>query len=136
MREPKCPICSRDMLLITYPVKLMYGAKYRCCGWTSPAKMGGTKEEAIKHARAAAMKRKLQKPLTLDEIAKAGVVWLEDNDKEDIIPAIVGYVIDHEIVLHSVHCSFVSYLDEYGIRWRAWASDPTIEEREAAPWEE
>jgi len=82
-----------------------------------------------------ALDKPMQKPMTLDEIAKNSVVWLEDKGKENIIPAIVGYIIDHEIVLHSVKCSFVPSLDEYGKRWRAWASRPTDEEREAAAWE-
>ena len=65
------------------------------------------------------------------------VVWLEDYNKKDVIPAIVSrmgpMVICIEFALSDRFIS-VGY-DDYGKRWRCWTSRPTDEQREATPWE-
>ena len=64
------------------------------------------------------------------------VVWLEDYNKKDVIPAIVSrmgaMVICIEFALSDRFIS-VGY-DDYGKRWRCWTSRPTDEQREAIPW--
>lgn len=65
------------------------------------------------------------------------VVWLEDYNKKDVIPAIVSrmgpMVICIEFALSDRFIS-VGY-DDYGKRWRAWTSRPTDEQREAVKWD-
>lgn len=142
MTEPKCPVCGRKMKLNSYPVKGMYGAKYRCCEWSSPARMGGTREEAERHARIAALKRKLKKPLTLDEVRHhcempyASPVWLETREAAFWIYANVN---DDEMIkgaLATIKDDWLTSNMVYGVRWRCWRSRPTDEERAAAEWED
>lgn len=78
----------------------------------------------------------MQKPLTYTEIRCAQVVWLEDIDKPFCIPALVCCSISHEIAFRGKHSIVQPSKDDYSIRWRAWASEPTDEERAAAPWKE
>ena len=94
-----------------------------------------TDDELLRNDLYAWVGKSLQKPLTLDDMVVAGAVWLEDNDKETLLAALGGHVVDYEIFFHGRVCNIVASLDEYGIRWRAWASCPTDEERKAAPWE-
>ncbi len=65
------------------------------------------------------------------------VVWLEDYNKKDVIPAIVSrmgpMVICIEFALSDRFIS-VGY-DDYGSRWRCWTSRPTDKQREGTPWE-
>lgn len=61
------------------------------------------------------------------------VVWLEDSDKERVIPAIVtdtGAMSDCIEFAISNRRIVVTYND-YSIRWRGWTSCPTDEQREA-----
>ena len=64
------------------------------------------------------------------------VVWLEDYNKKDVIPAIVSrmgpMVICIEFALSDRFIS-VGY-DDYGSRWRCWTSRPTNAQREAMSW--
>jgi len=64
------------------------------------------------------------------------VVWLEDYDKKDVIPAIVScmgpMVICIEFALSDRFIS-VGY-DDYGKRWRCWDKEPADEERRSRPW--
>ena len=77
----------------------------------------------------------MQKPINFDQI------WLEDRDKEEVIPAVLGEInrpgvfcfIVPNYKLHSVTVIHPD-LDDYGSRWRAWAHKPTDEERKAAEW--
>lgn len=87
----------------------------------------------------------LQMPLTLRELRGMKVVWLEDIDKEDVIPALVIYNKIEEIINGIRYpeafvfrtferCDVLVDVKDYGKRWRAWAYEPTSEERERA-WE-
>lgn len=102
-------------------------------GWLSPIK--STKERAYE----AAVRRPLKKPLTLDKLKELDVVWLEDKDKTFAIPALREYVPLHDadalFLMSGGRYVFVDWID-YGSRWRAWAQEPTDEERSAAPWKE
>lgn len=76
----------------------------------------------------------LQMPLTLEELKEAKVVWVEIDDSETI-PALVDGISDkcvYFIMGHGAHTR--GYIEQYGKYWRAWAYEPTSEERERA-WE-
>lgn len=79
--------------------------------------------------------RTMQKPLTYTELRLEQVVWLEDIDKPFCIPALVCCSIGHEIAFRGKHSIVQPSKDDYSLRWRAWASCPTDEERDAAPWQ-
>ena len=81
--------------------------------------------------------------MTLDEVitAKPGtVVWLEDNDKPDVIGGLLEKVfictkvVDFLVVNEEVNNSVTADLEEYGARWRCWTSKPNQAEMEARPW--
>lgn len=83
----------------------------------------------------------IQKPLTLGELhalidaGAEAVAWSESKDDPEIFAAIFynGKTIDRfDQRLNSSDLHFPSY----GKRWRCWASRPTDEERQAAPWED
>lgn len=85
---------------------------------------------------------KAQEPrvLTLDELQELqqqDVVWLEDVDKEAIIPGIVVTAYKKEwqfatfIGYSGLFC--VSCVD-YGKRWRCWTYRPTDAQMEETPW--
>lgn len=82
-----------------------------------------------------ALDKPMQRPLTYTELRLAQVVWLEDVDKPFCIPALVCCSIGHELAFRGKHSIVQPSKDDYSIRWRAWASRPTDEEREAAAWE-
>lgn len=65
------------------------------------------------------------------------VVWLEDNDKSDVISGIVNYVWKNHLCsftvidMREVHADIASY----GTDWRCWTAYPTYKQREAVKWE-
>ena len=77
--------------------------------------------------------------LALDEIHGEMTVWLEDVDKADVILAITE---SEFYALHGLVRCFITSDNrriappkrEYGIRWRAWTSEPTDEQRKAVKW--
>lgn len=77
----------------------------------------------------------MQKPLTYTELRHTQTAWLEDVDKPFCIPALVCCSFSHELAFRGKHSFIQPSKDDYAFRWRAWASEPTDEEREAAPWE-
>jgi hypothetical protein len=93
--------------------------------------------EAVKEA---AMRRPLQKPLTLHELLEMigpgleAVTFCEGKSFGQTYATIWigGQVIDCLGIEPKENISF----DSYGKTWRAWAARPTDEERAAAPWEE
>lgn len=107
--------------------------KKRNYGWLSPIK--STKERAYK----AAVLRQPQKPLTLHEVNEQDCVWLEDRDKTTVVPALREraplYDADAMFLTHGNRYIFVDWND-YVTRWRAWAQEPSDEERSAATWNE
>ena len=99
---------------------------------------GHTPAQAIE--RIGKLKAREPRVLMVEEVVllkQNDVVWLEDYNKKDVIPAIVSrmgpMVICIEFALSDRFIS-VGY-DDYGKRWRCWTSRPTDEQREATPWE-
>ena len=89
---------------------------------------------------------KAQEPrvMTLEEVISANpgtVVWLEDDNKPDVISGLLKRlfihtkVIDFLIVKEEVDNEVTADLEVYGKGWRCWTSRPTDEQREATPWE-
>lgn len=91
---------------------------------------------------------KKQEPRVLEysEIEKHPLVWLEDNDKEDVIPALFlqynGWNAEFavqapdECVDTIVRSPIVAAVEGvYGITWRAWSAQPTDGQRKAVKWE-
>jgi len=87
----------------------------------------------------ALLKARESRVLRVEEVVllkQNDVVWLEDYNKKDVIPAIVSrmgpMVICIEFALSDRFIS-VGY-DDYGKRWRCWDKEPTDEERRSRPW--
>lgn len=91
---------------------------------------------------------KQQEPRVLEysEIEKHPLVWLEDNDKEDVIPALFlqynGWNAEFAVqapdegVDTIIRSPIVIAVEEmYGITWRAWNAKPTPDQRLEVPWE-
>lgn len=91
---------------------------------------------------------KEQKPRVLEysEIEKHPLVWLEDEDKEDVIPALflqyngwnaefIRQAPDKYVDTIIRSAKVVSYEKTYGITWRAWTAQPAEEQRKAVKWE-
>jgi hypothetical protein len=93
------------------------------------------------------LKEQEARVLEYSEIEKHPLVWLEDNDKEDVIPALFlqynGWNAEFSVQAPDEYVSpcvrsATVYADKntYGIMWRAWTSHPTEEQRKAAKWYE
>lgn len=91
---------------------------------------------------------KEQEPRVLEysEIEKHSLVWLEDNDKEDVLPALFlqYYGWNAEFSVHAPDkyvdkifrfATVIEFEINYGITWRCWTSRPTEEQREREPWQ-
>lgn len=67
------------------------------------------------------------------------VVWLEDNDKADVIPAIVNRVWKSppKMVSFTTACmrEVKAYMLWYGVEWRCWTSRPDKKKRGETPWD-
>ena len=88
-------------------------------------------------ARDALALLKAQEPrvMTLEELVRDNVVWLEDYDKENVVPGI--YCDGHDgdrVFATKMHGYLFVKDDDYMIRWRCWTSRPTDEQREAVKW--
>lgn len=158
MDKVYCPWCGREMKLgESLPFSGVF-AFYCKCGAVSPNEGGA--EEALK----AALKRPLQKPLTLEEFCDrlCSPVWFESHgtymgkkgwwmipQKFIKIDGLMAYGAKYaqaypkrdEKVLIRFVCEQSSQsselgLDAYGSVWRAWATKPTDEERAEAKWNE
>lgn len=83
--------------------------------------------------------------LEYSEIEKHPLVWLEDNDKEDVIPALFlqynGWnaefsVQDPDKYVDIIRSATVSAFEKmYGITWRAWTSRPSEQQMRDTKWE-
>jgi len=73
--------------------------------------------------------------LAIDEIHSGMTVWLEDEDKTEVILAIV-------VVPDGICRCFITTdnrrispsNNDYCVRWRAWTSEPTDVQRKAVKW--
>ncbi len=136
---PRCPYCGSEM---SYECTYESGLSYSCknCWSESPfiKYKGGEDTKALCYE--AAMRRPLQKPLTLEELkalidpGDEVVTYCEGISFCQTYATIWidGQVIDALGLHPKENISFYSY----GKTWRAWATRPTDEERAAAPWEE
>lgn len=92
---------------------------------------------------------KEQEPRALEysEIEKHPLVWLEDNDKEDVIPALflqyngwnAEFAVqapdeDVDTIIRSPIVSAVEGM--YGITWRVWTSHPLEKMRNEVSWDD
>lgn len=146
MNNPRCPYCGAGMKIMVHE---FYDGAY-CSGYAYCPKCGSygpslagdiSKEQAHDEIKEAALRRPLQKPLTLEEMRA-----LIDTD-DDVVTYCEGLDDPHTYATIWYLGSYVDRAggpsnnrilawDKYGKRWRAWAQRPTDEEREAAPWEE
>ena len=85
--------------------------------------------------------------LEYSEIEKHPLVWLEDNDKEDVIPALFlqynGWNAEFAVqapdedVDTIIRSPIVTAFEEmYGVTWRAWTSHPSEKMRNEVLWNE
>lgn len=85
--------------------------------------------------------------LEYSEIKKHPLVWLEDNDKEDVIPALFlqynGWSAEFsrqapDKYVDTIVRSAEVIADErkYGVTWRAWSARPSSDQMRDTKWEE
>ena len=95
----------------------------------------------------ALLKEQEARVLEYSEIEKHPLVWLEDNDKEDVIPALFlqynGWNAEFSVqapdkyvdsIIRSAKVIAVERV--YGVTWRAWMAQPTEEQRKAVKWDD
>lgn len=77
--------------------------------------------------------------MTLEEVQKAEVVWLEDRNGYLMEPVLIMLGSDMNgvvaIVMTTVYGVVTMPNDKYGITFRCWTGRPTKEQKEATPWE-
>jgi hypothetical protein len=94
----------------------------------------------------ALLKEQEARVLEYSEIEKHPLVWLEDNDKENVIPALFlqynGWNAEFlrqapdEYVSSLVRSATVYAVEKaYGMMWRAWSTQPDEQVRRDTPWE-
>lgn len=138
---PKCPYCRPDHMPNGVPMHITdygnppYFAECPRCGAAGPH--ASTVEKAYEKA----MHRPLQKPLTVEELkALPEVVYIELAPFAAVesvyagIPFRVNDIETPSIDIHVLDGCEGFRLDKYGKTWRCWATKPTDEERQAAPW--
>lgn len=92
------------------------------------------------------LKEREARVLEYSEIKGCPLVWLEDNDKEDVIPALFlqynGWSAEFAVqdpdkyVDAIVRSAMVSAVERmYGITWRAWSARPSMEQVRETKWE-
>lgn len=141
MNNPKCPYCGQTMTAAE-PFFDKFSGSYstyaKCwrCGSQGPmvksSAAGCAQNRAMKHA----LHRPAQKPLRWQQLETLPIVWLEDNGERAVIPAFPCPVNDKnsiEFMTQEYELATARKTD-YGKRWRAWAAQPTQEERSAAKW--
>lgn len=138
---PKCPYCGTTMILERRcSMSMFYSCPNTKCLSFSPSVRRKDGEDTPALCYEAAMRRPLQKPLTLEELkalidpGDEVVTYCEGISFCQTYATIWidGQVIDALGLHPKENISFYSY----GKTWRAWATRPTDEERAAAPWEE
>lgn len=138
--KPKCPYCGGEMRIERAHES---GLSYACptCWSESPFVVYKPCEDTATICYEAAFRRPLQKPLTKEEL----LALIDTN--EDVVTYCEAIGDDHAYATIWYQGKNIDRDGEaienddltwfaYGIRWRAWATRPTDEERAAAPWEE
>lgn len=141
MSDPICQFCGETMKVCTpfydkFSGRYTAHAKCWACGAQGPMAKGYAPQAITNMAKKNVLNRPRQIPLRWVSLDKQMVVWLEDVDKRDVIPAFPEPRIDNETM------TFLTYDQEfvhttkadYSKRWRAWAVQPTSKERKEAPW--
>lgn len=106
---------------------------------------GGAAEEITKYAyetlkKIAVESLKELTPSVIDynDLENYEVVWLEDVDKEEIVPGVINEISDNEwnsYVCFDVNVNSVFGMkDEYNKRWRAWSHRPSDNARYTEAW--
>lgn len=150
MKKPelKCPYCGEEM---TIHVSEVYGGLlavgYMFCPgcWSNGPTVKASTEEAVKRiyddVKATALRRSLQKPLTLEELhalidsGDEVVIYIETDTHVETYANIIYGMKIFDRYGETEGVDFLRF-ETYGKTWRTWASRPTDEERAAAPWEE
>lgn len=142
MSEPRCPFCG-EMMVIKSTFYDKYSGRHsghaKCwgCGAQGPIAKGNTTEVTTNRALKLAISRPRSKPLLWASLKSMQVVWLEDVDKKEVIPAFTQPDKDKSVMYFmTANRSYIKAgKADYGRRWRAWPSQPTGKERTAAAWE-
>ena len=73
-----------------------------------------------------------------DDLARGEypVVWLEDIDKNEVIPALWKVKIMGRYGFITLNGEIYPLIAGYGKRWRAWTNEPTKEQRRVTPWKQ
>lgn len=109
---------------------------YRRRGITNEPCFNGLMIDAI-----ALLKEQEARVLSAEEIrsGEAVVVWLEDKDRENVIPGIWFRLSneggDEAVDIHVMDGFIGARLAEYNKRWRAWTAHPSDEQRKAVKWD-
>lgn len=76
------------------------------------------------------------RPLTIEQVCKADVVWLQDIDKPHVIAAIPIAGTPRSFILMTTKESARLLVDsqDYMRRWCAWGQKPDRHEMEAVQW--
>ena len=153
--NPICPWCGREMVAVFDPPE---DYRYKClyCRVLSPTRYTpqAAWEAALLLRRKGPLTVKelearlntilnpepdapaLQKPLTWEEIPDRKLIFMELRGIDKPVPSILRQTMDNQAwYTMESGCVFTFDMDELGKRWRPWASEPTEEERAAAPWE-
>jgi hypothetical protein len=110
------------------------------CGFT-----GVTCSSILAADALALLKEQEARVLEYSEIEKHPLVWLEDEDKEDVIPGLfLQYdggeaefsVQDPDEYVESIvrAATVIAFEKTYNVMWRAWTSRPSPERMRDTPW--
>lgn len=97
--------------------------------WQKIAQKAITKQKTLSRA---------QEPhvMTLEELVRDNVVYLEDFDKESTVPGIYCDSHNEERVFATKRNGYLFVKDDdYGVRWRCWTAKPTEGQRKAVKWD-
>ena len=144
MNNAKCPYCGQTMTAAEpffdkfdkFSGSYSTFAKCWRCGSQGPLVKSNTASGASTRAMKHALHRPQQKPLRWQELEALPIVWLEERGAQAVIPAFPCHVKDKGVMCFvTQEQEFVtSVKTDYGRSWRAWAAQPTQEERSAAKW--
>ena len=128
MDKVYCPYCGNQMTQVIESL----AHRYWCTNCYSQSPTGLTAEEAY----AAAIRRPLQKPLTIEGVKTQIAVWVEEktNGSQPVLAEIID-TFTSTFSYDGLVCHMSFYTADYGKTWRCWAMKPTEEERSAAKWE-
>ena len=81
--------------------------------------------------------REMQKPLTVEEVRKKYLVYLDERHGRTSCPCFIDPAsTEHDMYFFTgLNCVFTHRVKSYNKFWRCWAEKPTEEERKAAEWE-